>query len=395
MAGVLGLGVLASGAAYGSYASWRGQNRIAPGVSIQGVPVGGLSKKEARQRLVNRFAGAKVTLQTPERAYTLSLSEVGGRLQFDRAVLDAYWYGRARSLPSNVLAVWSARSKPKRLALPIRWDKAAMRRRAYALAEEYQQEPRDARLRFVGSGLEVLPEAAGKTINVGATLKSLQQEFRLGAAAIPVTTKPVPASVKARDLDGHDVQLGRYVTRFNPGEWGRTRNIYIAAAQVDGRVLMPGERFSFNECTGERTWEKGYRMAHIFETKPGKTQAEVVDGLAGGVCQVSTTVYNAVRKANEAMPSGVNIGIVERNYHSLPVTYVSSGMDATVAWPSKDFRFRNTLAHPIYLRTVVSGSRLIVSVWGRLPLGVSSPSEVGLLQTQTAQVPAQTARSNS
>jgi vancomycin resistance protein YoaR len=139
----------------------------------------------------------------------------------------------------------------------------------------------------------------------------------------------------------------------------------VAAAAIDGQVLMPGETFSFNQSTGERTWDKGYRMAHIFERKPGQLKAEVVDGLAGGVCQVSTTLYNAVRKSREAGVKGLRI--VERNFHSLPVTYVSPGYDATVAWPIKDFRFRNTLQHPIYLRAAVSGSRLNVSVWGRVP----------------------------
>jgi vancomycin resistance protein YoaR len=167
------------------------------------------------------------------------------------------------------------------------------------------------------------------------------------------TTAP---RLTAASLAGTDVKLGEYRTRFNAGEWGRTRNIYVAAGAIDGKVIMPGQTFSFNQSTGRRTWEKGYRMAHIFERKPGQLKAEVVDGLAGGVCQVSSTLYNAVRKSKDKVGPGVRI--VERNYHSLPVTYVPPGFDATVAWPNKDFRFRNTLPAPIYLRAEVVGSRL-------------------------------------
>jgi len=152
--------------------------------------------------------------------------------------------------------------------------------------------------------------------------------------------------------------------------WGRTRNIHIASKEVDGKVLMPGEDFSFNKSTGERTWDKGYRMAHIFERKPGKEKSEVVDGLAGGVCQVSSTIYNAVRRTNNDTDG--RLQIVERNHHSLPVTYVPYGRDATVAWPHKDFRFRNTFAHPIFLRAEVDGSKLTVSVWGRVPENASN-----------------------
>ena len=140
---------------------------------------------------------------------------------------------------------------------------------------------------------------------------------------------------------------------------------------------MPGETFSFNKMTGERTWDKGYRMAHIFETKPGAKEAEVVDGLAGGVCQVSSTLFNAVRRANDEI-GAKGLKIVERNSHSLPVTYVPSGLDATVAWPSKDFRFRNTLNHPVFLRTTIRRSKLTIGVWGRVPRG----------ETQFAALPA-------
>ena len=173
----------------------------------------------------------------------------------------------------------------------------------------------------------------------------------------------------AADLVGRDVLLGKYTTYFNSGEWGRTENIRLASDAVNGKVLMPKEKFSFNSMTGERTSDKGYRIAHIFVRKPGQTESEIVDGRGGGVCQVSSTLYNAVRKTNNKADD--RLAIVERNNHSLPVNYVPSGLDATVAWPHKDFRFRNTFPHPVYLRTKMKGSRLEISVWGRVPQNVA------------------------
>jgi vancomycin resistance protein YoaR len=79
--------------------------------------------------------------------------------------------------------------------------------------------------------------------------------------------------ITAASLAGSDVEMGRYKTYFDSGLWGRTRNIRVASEAVNGIVLMPGELLSFNQLTGERTWDKGYRMAHIFETKPGKSEA--------------------------------------------------------------------------------------------------------------------------
>jgi vancomycin resistance protein YoaR len=201
----------------------------------------------------------------------------------------------------------------------------------------------------------------------------LQKKYYVGLPNIKATAKVLPPRVTSASLEGQDIRLGQYSTWYDASYWGRTRNIHVASSELDGTVLMPGETFSFNGATGERTWRKGYRMAHIFERKPGQRESEVVDGLAGGVCQVSTTLYNAVRKTNRRM--GRHLKIVERNHHSLPVTYIAPGLDATVAWPSLDFKFRNAFPHPIYLRTAAGGSRLRVSVWGRVPYSLTGSTK--------------------
>ncbi len=372
--GTLAVLVVAGGVAYGTYENWVGNGRIAQGMWIQGVEVGGLTQGEAKTRLEKRFASQSVTFHTDKRDFQLPLAKLGGQLQINQAVKNAYWFGRSGAVTGNVMEIYDARSRQKRLSLPVKWDKTQMRRAMYSISAQFHEDARDARLIMGASGLETVPEVAGRTINNGATLSALQKKYYAGY------NKPIEATIKAveprlveADLQGRGVLLGKYTTGFNDGEWGRTRNLHVASEAVDGQVLMPGEGFSFNQSTGERTWDKGYRMGHIFERKPGAAKSEIVDGLAGGVCQVSSTLYNAVRKANVALPSGVNIGIVERNHHSLPVSYVPTGLDATVAWPHKDLRFRNTLEYPIFLRSSISGSRLTVHVWGYVPNNRPAP----------------------
>jgi vancomycin resistance protein YoaR len=362
---LLALGIAAVSASYGAYSMWLNGDRIAPGVVVQGEHVGGMTALDARRRLTERFDRLFVEVKSPQRSFKVSLKELGGEPQIQEAVKNAYWFGRSQGVAQNVWNVMSARQNEKRLSLPVRWNKERLRQKMWAVATLYNQEPQDATLQVTEVGADVIEGRNGRKMNVGETLLQLQKKYYAGLPSVEATVRTVKPRLTAASLAGTDIQLGEYRTRFNPGEWGRTRNIYVAAAAIDGQVLMPGETFSFNQSTGERTWDKGYRMAHIFERKPGQLKAEVVDGLAGGVCQVSTTLYNAVRKSREAGVKGLRI--VERNFHSLPVTYVSPGYDATVAWPIKDFRFRNTLQHPIYLRAAVSGSRLNVSVWGRVP----------------------------
>jgi vancomycin resistance protein YoaR len=365
--GTLVVFVVAAGLAFGTYQSWRGGETIAPNVFIAGQEVGGLTKREARQRLAARFENLKATITTPEENFQFALSEIGGAPDLNRAINDAYWLARTGSIVKNAPRVLWARFDETHLPLRFRWNKERLKNRMRRVADEYRQPAQNATLQVTGAGVQVVPEATGRSMNLGATLARLQKVYGLNHTTIEATVREEKPKITSADLEGTDVKLGIYTTTFNRGLIGRTRNIRVSAATVDGKVLMPGETFSFNACTGERTWEKGYRMAHIFERKPGKAESEVVEGLAGGICQVSSTLYNAVRKGNEKLDNGLKI--VQRESHSLPVTYVPRGYDATVAWPYKDFKFKNTLPHPIYLRAGVAGSHLNISVWARVPSG--------------------------
>ena len=369
---VLALGLAAAlvaggGTAYGLYGTWEKSDQIAPGVVVQGVPVGGLTRMHARAELQKRFGRLFLELQTPDRSFKVALKQLGGEPQINEAVNNAYWYGRSGNTVKNVWRAVSGEKIETRLTLPVKWDKTTMRRTAWNLNHGFRTAPHDARLEVTNGIADVVPERTGRALNVGATLTDLQRKYYVGLPSLETTLRETRPRVLAADLQGQDVQIGEYKTSFDSDLWGRTRNIHVAAETIDGRVLMPGETFSFNQMTGERTWDKGYRMGHIFARKPGEEKSEVVDGLAGGVCQVSSTLYNAVRRTNNQIDGGLQI--VERNTHSLPVTYVPSGRDATVAWPDKDFRFKNALPHPVYLRAEVDGSRLKISVWGRVPQG--------------------------
>lgn len=143
--------------------------------------------------------------------------------------------------------------------------------------------------------------------------------------------------------------IAQYSTHFDSSLVNRTENILLAAKALDGKLLAPGERFSFNESVGERTAEAGYKEALIIE---GNTYTP---GLGGGVCQVSSTLYNAVLLAH--------LEIIERHRHSLPVSYVPSGQDATVAFPGLDFKFRNSTNAVLLIRDLVDKNSLTFQLY--------------------------------
>lgn len=147
----------------------------------------------------------------------------------------------------------------------------------------------------------------------------------------------------------HDL-LSQFSTSFTSSGYNRSNNIILSSAKLNGLVLMPGEEFSYNQAVGQRTRAAGFREAGAY------SNGKVVQEVGGGICQVSSTLYNAVLYAN--------LEIVERTNHYFNPGYVKAGLDATVSWGGPDFRFRNNRNYPIRIVTDTSGKKLKVYIYG-------------------------------
>lgn len=144
--------------------------------------------------------------------------------------------------------------------------------------------------------------------------------------------------------------LATFSTKYNAGDRDRTTNLILAAQKINGTVLLPSEEFSYNKTVGERTIEAGYKMAATF------SNGKVVDGLGGGICQISSTLYDAVVMAN--------LQITKRRNHQFITSYLPGGKDATVVWGSQDFKFINSRKYPVRITMSVSGGTATAQVWG-------------------------------
>ncbi len=147
-------------------------------------------------------------------------------------------------------------------------------------------------------------------------------------------------NVTAETVKGvEEVVIGSYKTTFNASVVGRSQNIFLSANEINQIVLGPGDRFYFNLVVGERTAARGYQKAKEIVNK------EFVEGIGGGICQTSSTLYNAVADAG--------LEIIELHSHSLSVGYVPAGRDATVSWGGPDFKFMNNKDFPVMIKTIV------------------------------------------
>lgn len=144
--------------------------------------------------------------------------------------------------------------------------------------------------------------------------------------------------------------LSSFSTKYDASNKNRSTNLQLASNKINGTILLPGEEFSYNKVVGERTIAAGYKEAHIF------SGGKVVDGLGGGICQISSTLYNTVLYAN--------LEITERRNHQLPAGYVKNGLDATVVYGSIDFKFVNNRKYPIKIVSQVKNGVAKMDIYG-------------------------------
>lgn len=156
----------------------------------------------------------------------------------------------------------------------------------------------------------------------------------------------------SKDKDGeYPYKLAEYTTYYHTSDKSRTANLKAAVSKVDNLKVPKDKVFSFNQTVGKRTVTAGYQEAKVI------SNGEFVDGLGGGVCQVSSTIFECVLRAN--------VKIVYRTNHTLGISYVPMGGDATVQWNSKDFQFKNTTGTDIRISLKCDNGRLTCTVWGK------------------------------
>lgn len=211
-------------------------------------------------------------------------------------------------------------------------------------------EPLDATYTIQEHRLLFTESHPGVKFNEGDVKRAIKEAKGYSKFSVPAKiTQPKHTMESLRASIVGDV-LGTHSSDFSSSSNDRAYNIQLACTKIDGYILAPGEEFSYNAVVGPRTTKTGFRMANVYIN--GTTQP----GIGGGVCQVSSTMFNAVVKAD--------LEITERRNHSLPVSYVAMGTDATVADGSIDFKFKNTYPTPIEISAEYEGRKNVITIRG-------------------------------
>lgn len=211
---------------------------------------------------------------------------------------------------------------------------------------EVYKEVKDAY--YTQNPFTVYPEEEGIDFDVEAAKTAITEEKE--EYEIPLKITKPSKTVKDIGTEAFPDLISTFSTKYNAGNADRTTNLRLAANKINGTVLLPNEEFSYNAVVGERTINAGYKMAATY------SNGAVVDGLGGGICQISSTLYDAVVMAN--------LKITTRRNHQFVTSYVPAGKDATVVWGSQDFKFVNSRKYPVRITASVQGGVATVQVWG-------------------------------
>ncbi len=343
------------------------------GVAVEGVNVGGLSREELGQLLAawrQDYRGRRVVVYYGDAAFKLDAASIDYDLDAEATADEAFAYGRRGSLWTRVKNIHAARREGYRIPARVRYDDGKLAALLAAWREAIDRPPRNAAISLEEGG--IVPQEMGRTLDVAAARPLVLQALRQsGAANLPLPVTPIYPDVTVADLRQTGIRevWSSFATAFDAADANRTANIRLSARRINGHILYPGQVFSFNQVVGPRDREHGFKEA--LEIVDG----EFVPGIGGGVCQVSSTLYNAVLLAN--------LPIVERTNHSKPLGYVGLGRDATVAYGALDFKFANNTGAPIVILAETAKNRLRVGIVGREPLAVA----VDLVATDRQVIP--------
>ncbi|MDP4084144.1 MAG: VanW family protein [Bacillota bacterium] len=210
------------------------------------------------------------------------------------------------------------------------------------------KEPRDA---YIDKKGNILPEKVGYQLYKKAFLEKFYSYFfNNGPSYLEIPLLAVYPRVDSEVLaDISSKRIGRYITSFNAQNKTRSNNIRLAVEAINNSVIFPGESFSFNQVVGKRTEKKGYLRAPVI------IRGELSQDIGGGICQVSSTLFNAVDNAG--------LQIIQRFSHSREVPYIPKGRDATVSWYGPDFVFKNKYNQPILIQAKTLGNKLIIKIF--------------------------------
>lgn len=328
-------------------------DKIYPGVVVKGVDLSEKTKEEAvavlNQEFSSRIVDKKINISINGQAFIYTYGDILATYDIEKSAEDAFNFGKDKSIFAKNSLIKNKNNEQHEIELEFNYDEKKFSTIKEEVAKKVKIEPKNANISITGGNINISKDVIGYKLdeeNFEEKLKSsispeINNETNLEYSLIE--EKP---SRTYEDLSKIKNKMSTFSTTYTVGDRGY--NLELATSLVNGTVLMPGETFSYSEVS-----QKGRGK---YKNAGGYINGKVEQVEAGGICQVSTTLYRAVMRAN--------IRSKERHNHMMTVGYAEPGLDATVAWGSLDYKFTNPYDFPIYIEGIGGGGRVTFNIYG-------------------------------
>ena len=325
---------------------------IAKNIFIEGIDVSNLTKEEAINYINENITPSDIQLNYDGETNIISPNEIDLKYNTSEVVDEAYNYTKTDSYFENIKRFFDLNKNIKNLEIKSLYNENKLSEKIQSISESINVAMENAKVYISDSGnISASSSTIGKELDIGSTKESIYDAIKnKDYKAIDLKVNIKQPKINTEAAKSVNTLLAEFSTKFSTNDSNRVTNIVLSAKATSDVLLMPGEEFSYNNLTGKRTKSNGYKDAPVIIN--GKLEQDV----GGGVCQVSSTLFNSV------LYSGLDV--TSRRNHSLKSSYVSIGRDAMVSDGGSDFRFKNPYSHPVYIKNTVSNGVITSKIYG-------------------------------
>lgn len=333
-----------------------GRDVIYEGIYVEDLHIGGLTKTEAisllNAAITKRFKNREIKIvYEGDVVYKLPYEYFEFKTDYKDLINKAYELGKIGTVKERYAQIKKMEKNNIYYAINEWYNDAKVEEFIDSIVEDYYIEPQNATLEKNSDGFLIHDEVIGKAIDSEKSVKAINKELIAGSDAVDlvvITKEPEVTKVFYEDIKD---LIGSFSTAFSANQEARNQNLRVASGLINGTILRPDETFSTNATIGPTDQEHGYQEAPVI------VSGVLKKGLGGGVCQISSTLYNAAILAE--------IEIIERKNHSLAVGYIDKGRDATLAGDYIDFKFKNNTGFPIYIESYIKDYKIYMNIYGK------------------------------
>ena len=329
--------------------------KIYEGVTVMGLDLSGMTQEEAKTALDQAFdetvLSKTILLKYGEKSWKYTYADLGFTANTEELAAKAYEVGRSGDVKQRYEALARLSSAKVDFEMTDQYDTAKVEEIITEIKEELDQPAKDATITLESGKFVIEDEQVGYTLNADDCRSKLNSALDTrDSAELELTVEEVQPTRTRAELSKIQDIIGEFSTTYNSGEVDRSKNLQVGSSKIDGTVLMPGESFNYNDAVSPVNAASGYRNASTI------LDGEYVPGMGGGLCQVCTTLYNAVIRAE--------LEVTERYAQSLKPSYVKLGQDAAMSIGGKNFQFKNNSSAPIYIQAYASGGKIVARIYG-------------------------------